>query len=70
MYVIDGIGEDKSAFMRLASQDIESLSVMKDAASSAVYGASAANGIVVVTTKKGSVGKMRMISHSDHFLSG
>ena len=60
MYVIDGIVQDKSAFMRLASQDIESLSVMKDAASSAVYGASAANGIVVVTTKKGSVGKMRI----------
>ena len=60
MYVIDGIVADKSAFMRLASQDIESMSVMKDAASSAVYGASAANGIIVVTTKKGSVGKMRI----------
>lgn len=60
MYVIDGIVQDKSAFMRLASQDIESLSVMKDAASSAVYGASAANGIIVVTTKKGSVGKMKI----------
>lgn len=60
MYVIDGIVQDKSAFMRLSSQDIESLSVMKDAASSAVYGASAANGIVVVTTKKGAVGKMKV----------
>lgn len=58
MYVIDGIVQDKDAFMRLASQDIESLSVMKDAASSAVYGASAANGIIVVTTKKGKQGKM------------
>lgn len=60
MYVIDGIVQNKSVFMRLASQDIESLSVMKDAASSAVYGASAANGIVVVTTKKGAVGKMKI----------
>ena len=60
MYVIDGIVQDKSAFMRLASQDIESMSVMKDAASSAVYGASAANGIIVVTTKKGKQGKMRI----------
>lgn len=60
MYVIDGIVQDKSAFMRLSSQDIESLSVMKDAASSAVYGASAANGIVVVTTKKGAIGKMKV----------
>lgn len=60
MYVIDGIVQDKSAFMRLASQDIESMSVMKDAASSAVYGASAANGIIVVTTKRGKAGKMRI----------
>ena len=60
MYVIDGIVQDKSTFMQLASQDIESMSVMKDAASSAVYGASAANGIIVVTTKKGKEGKMRI----------
>lgn len=60
MYVIDGIVQDKSAFLRIPSQDIESISVMKDAASSAVYGASAANGIIVVTTKKGKEGKMRI----------
>ena len=60
MYVIDGVVQSKSVFMRLASQDIESMSVMKDAASSAVYGASAANGIIVVTTKKGREGKMRI----------
>ncbi len=60
MYIIDGIVQNKDVFMRLSSQDIESLSIMKDAASSAVYGASAANGIVVVTTKKGTVGKMKI----------
>lgn len=60
MYVIDGIVRDKGAFLRLSSQDIESMSIMKDAASSAVYGASAANGIIVVTTKKGREGKMRI----------
>lgn len=60
MYVIDGIVQDKSAFMRLTAQDIESMSVMKDAAASAVYGASAANGIIVVTTKKGRQGAMRV----------
>lgn len=60
MYVIDGIVQDKGAFMRLSSQDIESMSIMKDAASSAVYGASAANGIIVVTTKKGTQGKMKI----------
>ena len=60
MYIIDGVIKDKSAFLRLSSQDIESVSIMKDAASSAVYGASAANGIVVVTTKNGQQGKMRI----------
>lgn len=60
MYVIDGIVRDKGAFLRLSSQDIESISIMKDAASSAVYGASAANGIIVVITKKGREGKMRI----------
>ena len=60
MYVIDGVIQNKSAFLRLSSQDIQSMSVMKDAASSAVYGASAANGIIVVTTKTGQLGKMRI----------
>ncbi|MDR0574608.1 MAG: SusC/RagA family TonB-linked outer membrane protein [Tannerella sp.] len=60
MYVIDGVVQDKSFFMRLTPQDIESMSVMKDAASSAVYGATAANGIIVVQTKAGRKGKTKI----------
>jgi TonB-linked SusC/RagA family outer membrane protein len=60
MYVIDGVVQDKSFFMRLNPQDIESMSVMKDAASSAVYGATAANGIIVVQTKSGRRGKTKI----------
>ena len=52
LYVIDGIaGGD---IRNLSSQDIESITVLKDAASAAIYGTRGANGVVLVTTKKGS----------------
>ncbi len=52
LYVIDGIaGGD---IRNLSSQDIESISVLKDAASAAIYGTRGANGVVLITTKKGS----------------
>ena len=57
LYVIDGVVQDAETFNRLNSQDIESLTIMKDAASAAVYGAIAGNGVVVVKTKSGKVGK-------------
>ena len=44
----------------LNPDDIESISVLKDAASSAVYGSRAANGVIIVTTKKGKAGKTRL----------
>lgn len=55
LYVIDGIpGGDISI---LNPNDIKSIDVLKDAASAAIYGAQAANGVVLVTTKMGSKGK-------------
>lgn len=60
LYVIDGIVQDAETFNRLNSQDIESISIMKDAASAAVYGAVAGNGVVVVKTKSGKIGKTRI----------
>lgn len=52
LYVIDGIaGGD---IRNLSSQDIESMTVLKDAASAAIYGTRGANGVVLITTKKGS----------------
>lgn len=60
LYVIDGVVADKGIFSLLNSQDIESISIMKDAASAAVYGAQAGNGIIVVATKKGSAGKTQI----------
>ena len=55
LYVIDGFILDSSAFNNLDPSTIESISILKDAAA-AVYGARAANGVVLVTTKKGKQG--------------
>lgn len=57
MYVIDGVIRDGSSeFQRINPDDIESISLLKDA-SAAIYGFGAANGVIIVTTKKGSKGK-------------
>ena len=55
LYVIDGIQQDEGQFNNISPNDIESITVLKDA-SAAVYGVRAANGVVVVTTKKGRKG--------------
>jgi len=52
LYVIDGVPNGN--IEALSPNDIESIDVLKDAASSAIYGARAANGVILVTTKKGS----------------
>lgn len=58
LYVIDGItGGDIN---NLNPADIESIDVLKDAASAAIYGARAANGVILVTTKQGKAGKMTL----------
>lgn len=56
LYVIDGVQEDEGQFNNLAPNDIASITVLKDA-SAAIYGVRAANGVVVVTTKKGKTGR-------------
>lgn len=59
IFVIDGvIRNNASEFQRLNSEDIESITVLKDA-SAAIYGINAANGVIIVTTKEGSEGKAR-----------
>lgn len=58
LYVIDGVaGGDIN---NLSPADIESIDVLKDAASAAIYGSRAANGVVLVTTKQGRKGKMEV----------
>lgn len=69
LYVIDGIpitntnsnlfnfGEDMSSLSTLSINDIESIEVLKDAASAAIYGSRASNGVILITTKSGSEGR-------------
>jgi TonB-linked SusC/RagA family outer membrane protein len=57
LFVIDGVVRDKFAFDGLNANEIDQLSILKDASAAAVYGARAANGVVLVTTKRGKSGK-------------
>ena len=53
LYILDGVPISASDFNTINPADIESLSVLKDAASTSIYGARAANGVIVITTKRG-----------------
>ena len=53
LYVIDGIPANDDAVSTLSNSDIESVTVLKDAASNALYGARGANGVILITTKRG-----------------
>ncbi|MCH5219339.1 MAG: SusC/RagA family TonB-linked outer membrane protein [Muribaculaceae bacterium] len=57
LYILDGAPVTAQVFTALSPQDIENIAVLKDAASLSVYGARAANGVIVITTKKGKLGE-------------
>ncbi|MEO1213247.1 MAG: TonB-dependent receptor [Bacteroidota bacterium] len=59
LFVIDGIPQTSGTFaiVDINPQDIESMEVLKDAAATAIYGSRGANGVVIITTKRGYVGK-------------
>ena len=60
LWVIDGVVVDAGAIGYLNQSDIESIEVLKDAASSAIYGTRAATGVILVTTKKGKAGQLNV----------
>lgn len=60
LYIIDGMPQSVDGIDFLNPNDIERIEVLKDAASGAVYGARAANGVILVTTKKGAIGKTKV----------
>ena len=60
LYIIDGMPADQYGLESVNPNDIESIEVLKDAASGAIYGARAANGVILVTTKKGKIGKAQI----------
>ena len=57
LYIIDGMPTDQDGMESVNPYDIESIEVLKDAASGAIYGARAANGVILVTTKRGKTGR-------------
>lgn len=61
LIVVDGNPlSEGSSLSAINTQDIESISVLKDAASAAIYGSRASNGVILITTKKGQKGKLRV----------
>lgn len=56
LFILDGAPTTSAVFTSLSPSDIESVTVLKDAASTAIYGSRAANGVIVITTKKGRYG--------------
>ncbi len=57
LYILDGSEISSNTFVSLNPNDIESVTVLKDASSTAIYGSRAANGVVIVTSKKGKFGE-------------
>lgn len=57
LYVIDGVPSSATEFNAINVNDVESVEILKDAAAQAIYGARAANGVILVTTKRGKAGK-------------
>lgn len=70
LWVVDGIQYgNNSSLSWLDPQDVESIEVLKDASSTAIYGARGANGVIMVTTKKGRAGKVRVDVKADFGIS-
>lgn len=65
LYIVDGVAVGNIDY--LASADIESIDVLKDAASAAIYGSRAANGVVLVTTKKGKKGTRAKVTYDGYY---
>src|SRR5205814_8365088 len=60
LYIIDGVQVNAGDFATINPGDIESFTVLKDASSTAIYGSRGANGVIVITTKRGISGKTRI----------
>ncbi len=66
LYVVDGVPVDFSNFNLINPNDISSMSILKDASAAALYGSRAANGVILITTKKGSKTKSEITYSYQH----
>lgn len=70
LFILDGIAITADVFSAINPNDIENISVLKDASSTSIYGARAANGVVVITTKRGRTGdKGNIIARAQYGIS-
>ena len=78
LYVVDGVqlpqgdakqGQGNAAIDYINPADILSIEVLKDASSTAIYGARGANGVILVTTKKGKSGETKITYNSEYFIN-
>lgn len=67
LYVIDGVATRNQNLSSLNPNDIESMQVLKDASSAAIYGAQAANGVILITTKKGTRSGQPKVTYDAYF---
>ena len=70
LFILDGIAITADVFSAINPNDIENISVLKDASSTSIYGARAANGVVVITTKRGRTGdKGNIVARAQYGIS-
>lgn len=62
LFILDGVAITSSDFNTISPSDIESISILKDASSTSIYGARAANGVVVITTKRGTMAEAAKVT--------
>jgi len=71
LYVVDGIPVTSSvtggAIADIAPQDIQSMEILKDAAATAIYGSRGANGVILITTKRGKSGEKTRVTYSGYY---
>ena len=67
MFVIDGVIRDKEAFDNLEPYEIDQMSFLKDAATASIYGTTAGNGVILVTTKKGNKNQKPVFSYQGSY---
>src|SRR5258706_4490379 len=57
LFVVDGVVRDYRDFSQVDANEVESVSILKDASSAAIFGVKGANGVILVTTRRGKAGK-------------
>lgn len=69
LYVVDGIAVESGVFMTMNPADFATVSVLKDANATALYGSRGANGVILITTKRGKAGDIRLSFNTQHGIS-